>query len=109
MTVTNSTTGSTRTPSFTFVSNENAKFKCAIDDTRLYEPCGEGLTGKYTARNVPDGRHAFFVQGTDKYNVGPHVRFLFTIGKCKYFFKQRKQPERVGSCKRRYQLFHSLK
>ena len=74
MTVTNAT----RTPSFTFTSNEEATFKCAIDVTRLYQ----GTGGKFIARNVPDGRHAFFVQGTDKHgNVGQHVQYIFTVGK----------------------------
>lgn len=78
MTVTNAT----RTPSFTFTSNEEATFKCAIVDTRLYQSCGEGTGGEFIARNVPDGRHAFFVQGTDKHgNVGQHVQYIFTVGK----------------------------
>ncbi|CAB3983302.1 Hypothetical predicted protein [Paramuricea clavata] len=71
---------STRAPSFTWESNEDATFKCAIDDTRFYQPCGQGLRGRHTARNVPDGKHAFFVQGTDKArNIGQHVRYIFSV------------------------------
>ena len=73
---------STRSPSFTFTSSEDATFKCAIDDTRFYTPCGKGLSGQFTASNVLDGRHAFFVQGTDDAgNVGEHKQYVFVVGK----------------------------
>lgn len=106
MTVTNAT----RTPSFTFISNENANFKCAIDDTRLYQNCGEGMGGKFIARNVPDGRHAFFVQGTDKYgNAGQHVQYIFTVGESLFdIFLYNENKEKIIR-KRRYSLFDYLK
>ncbi|XP_028410633.1 uncharacterized protein LOC114533322 [Dendronephthya gigantea] len=77
---TKTTAYSTRDPSFTWRSSENSTFKCAIDSTLNYRPCGDGFNGEYTASNVREGRHAFFVQGTDKAgNVGPHARHVFSV------------------------------
>ena len=78
---------STRNPSFTFESSEESTFLCAIDSTRFYQPCGRGLRSQFTASNVLDGQHAFFVQGTDlSGNIGNHERYIFTVGK--YLSKQ---------------------
>ena len=43
------------------------KFQCSLDDGR-FERCGEGVTGQWTGRNIPHGRHNFKVTGTD--NIG---------------------------------------
>ena len=69
-------------PTFTWTSSEEASFECAIDDTRLYQDCGEGTSGNFTANNVPSGRHAFFIRAKDKANnYGSHEQYLFQVGK----------------------------
>ena len=39
-------------------------FECSLDDG-MYKPCGQGQTGQWTGRNVPDGQHNFKVKATD--------------------------------------------
>ena len=68
-------------PSFTWTSSEDATFECAIDDTRLYKNCGQGTSGLFTEKNIPSGRHIFYIRGRDKTNnVGPNVEYPFEIG-----------------------------
>ena len=73
---------STSNPSFTWTSSEEATFECAVDNTLLYEPCGKGISGLFTAKNVPSGSHALFVRGKDGVgNYGPHVQYPFLVGR----------------------------
>ena len=71
----------TSNPTFTWTSSEYATFECAVDDTRLYEDCGKGTGGTFTANDVPNGRHMFFIRGKDNANnYGPHVQYPFQVG-----------------------------
>ena len=52
--------------SVTFKWNAPAEmtFECSLDKER-YQPCGEGRSGQWTRKNVPDGKHSFKVKATD--------------------------------------------
>lgn len=66
-----------------WTSSESAKFKCGIDDDRFeLMDCGEGTSGQWTGKNLPDGKFKFVVYGTDdRNNRGPTAGHKFTVGK----------------------------
>ena len=86
VTVTSRNAYNTSSPRFTWTSSEPGQFECAIDDTTLYRPCGDGSSGTFTPdKLVNDGRHMFFVRAKDKSNnYGPHASHPFTVGECHY-------------------------
>ena len=68
-------------PTFKWTSSENAVFKCGIDNSFNLQDCGEGLTGSWTGKNIPDGSHVFIVVGTDELgNQGQYAQIRFTVG-----------------------------
>ena len=40
-------------------------FKCSLDNEN-YKNCGEGRSGEWTGKNIPDGQHVFTIKGVDK-------------------------------------------
>lgn len=49
----------------TILSNEPAKFSCALDNTTNYEPCGKGLKGNFVRKNLAEGPHILYVKAED--------------------------------------------
>ena len=67
------------TPSFAFVANEHATFRCSLDtvSSGSLQPC----TSPYNAPPLPDGAHTFTVQATDDFDnveVAP-ATYAFTV------------------------------
>src|SRR6266516_1711792 len=57
------------TVTFTWSSDEQATFECAMD-TGAFTGCGSGLSGAVTYAGLSLATHQFKVRGTDIYNKG---------------------------------------
>ena len=74
--------GTTRSPKFSWTSDEDATFRCKVEGVTQYQNCGDGTSGSWTSSNVPDGKHNFLVRARDKFgNEKQPFRFPFQIGK----------------------------
>ena len=65
-----------------WTSDENARFKCYVDDPKNQVPCGYGKTGEWRTPRVPDGEHTFFLTAVDTLgNKGPTLSRKWFVGK----------------------------
>lgn len=76
----NSPETSGKNPTLTWTSSEYAKFECILDDFDKKFDCGAGINGSWTGKNLKDGRHLFWVRGTDSSNnTGPFISHSWII------------------------------
>ena len=74
-------TSTTGNPRFSWTSDEPADFDCAIQGVTGFEKCGNGTSGSWTGRNVPDGKRTFLVHAQDPYgNQNDPYTFPFEVG-----------------------------
>lgn len=76
--ITSQPDSSSPSPTIGWSSTEDVEFECSFDDGEFFD-CGDGTTGSWTGKNVPDGPHAFVIQGKDK--VGNTGRFTYSWSK----------------------------
>jgi hypothetical protein len=63
-------------------ASEEATFECALDGPNEPRPCGKGWGETWSKRDIPDGKHAFWVRATDLAgNTGAYIRHPFQVGK----------------------------
>ena len=66
---------------FSWKSDEDAKFTCAVDDPKNTDYCGYGTYGQHVTPLLPDGEHTFYVTPEDAYgNKGPVVKYTWQTG-----------------------------
>ena len=74
-------TSTTGNPRFSWTSDEPADFDCAIQGVTDFEKCGNGTSGSWTGRNVPDGKRTFLVRAQDPYgNENDPYTLPFEVG-----------------------------
>ena len=67
--------------SFFWKSKEPAtKFKCGTDPSNMKD-CGVGDSGNWSAKNLSDGEHEFYVEATDKFRNTIRIMHRWTVGK----------------------------
>ena len=66
---------SSSSPTIEWKSTEPVKFSCTFDDGQATD-CGDGTTGSWTGRNVPDGSRKLVIEGKDI--VGNFGRFIYS-------------------------------
>ncbi len=71
-------------PIFSWTSNEEATFQCAIDNPRRLFNCNAGRTSTWRAPQLSDGEHTFYLVALD--NVGNKAtrEKTFTVGECTF-------------------------
>ena len=66
--------------SFFWRSKEPTKFKCGTDPKNLKD-CGVGQSGNWSAKNLTDGEHEFYVEATDEFGNTIRILHKWTVGK----------------------------
>ena len=66
--------------SFFWRSQERTKFKCGTNSDDLKD-CGSGVVGNWSANNLTDGVHQFFVEATDEFGNTIRILHRWTVGK----------------------------
>lgn len=65
-----------------WTSDENARFQCAVDETKNTVSCGYGKEGQWETPLLPDGEHTFYLTPRDQFgNSGPTVSRKWSVGK----------------------------
>lgn len=68
-------------PVFSWNSNEDAIFQCAIDDVRTLFDCGSGRRRTWQTPRLSDGEHTFYLLAQDDVgNEASSVTKTFTVG-----------------------------
>ena len=66
--------------SFFWKSKEPTTFKCGIDPSNMKD-CGVGDSGNWSAKNLSDGEHEFYVEATDEFGNTIRIMHRWTVGK----------------------------
>jgi hypothetical protein len=70
---------------FSWSSNEDAVYQCAIDDPRRLFKCGSGRASTWRTPPLSDGEHAFYLIALDTVgNKASPKRNTFTVGECTF-------------------------
>ena len=65
---------------FSLKFKEPTKFKCGTDPNNLKD-CGVGQSGNWSAKNLTDGEHEFYVEATDEFGNTIRILHKWTVGK----------------------------
>ena len=64
---------------FFWRSKEEASFNCGTDADNLTD-CGVGDVGNWSAKNLSDGDHVFYVEAIDEFGNKVRIQHQWTVG-----------------------------